>query len=138
MNFGGSTMRDLQAISTQQPPALLTQRAAALSGRSPAAIRQLVRAGVLRGEIPAGYESRQFIERESLERLIHRKVTFEAWLAVEQRDVDRQRADHRDRAKRSQPQLTPWPASAVNTDIVVTAPSFGSGNTKAQAIAHGF
>ena len=90
-------MRNLEALSNRQPPALLTQRsAAALSGRSPAAIRQLVRTGVLKGEIPNGYENRQLIERASLEHLMHRKVTFEDWLAVEQREFDRQRANHRE------------------------------------------
>ena len=85
-------MRDATAILNGEPPTLLTQRAAsALSGRSPAAIRQLVRQGVLRGQIPNGYENRQVIERASLEALMHRKVTFHAWLEVEQREFDRQR-----------------------------------------------
>jgi hypothetical protein len=33
---------------------------------------------------------------------------------------------------------TPIPASATNTNIVVTCPSFGAGNTNASVIAYGF
>lgn len=33
---------------------------------------------------------------------------------------------------------TPIPASAVNTDIVVTLPSLGTGNTNATVVAHGY
>jgi hypothetical protein len=33
---------------------------------------------------------------------------------------------------------TPIPSSATNTNIVVTCPSFGSGNTNASVVAYGF
>lgn len=32
----------------------------------------------------------------------------------------------------------PMPASAINTAITVSAPTFGGGNTKASVVAHGF
>ena len=78
-------MRNSTAILERKTPAWLTQgTAAVLSGRSKAAIRDLVRKRVLYSIVPSSFTTRRVIATASLEALMGREIAFADYLASEQ------------------------------------------------------